>query len=173
MLKRFVPLALILIVIFGTIYTVAQQVLRIGANDPQIQVAIDLAHDAAIGNKITADPRKIDISQSLAPFVIVLDDKLNITSSNAYLDNKQPVPPKGVFEYAKSNMDDRITWQPKPGVRIALVVKYFEGKQKGYVAVGRSLTEVEKREDALLKLTGFGLATALGILLWFTFFKWE
>lgn len=173
MIKRFVPLALIVTIIFGTIYTVSQQVLRLTANDPQIQVASDLARDAAAGNTITADSRKVDLALSLSPFVIVLDDKLNIKSSNAYLEGKQPLPPKGVFDYAKTNLDDRVTWQPKKGVRLALVVKYFEGKQKGYIAVGRSLAEVEKRSDDLLKLTGFGLAAALGILIWFTFFKWE
>lgn len=173
MIKRFIPLALILVVIFGTIYTVAQQSLRLGANYPQIQIASDLARDAAAGKKITPDTQKVDLSLSLAPFVIVLDENLKVISSTAVLDGKQPIPPKGVFDFAKTNPDNRITWQPKKGVRLALVVKYFSGAQKGYIAVGRSLTETEKLDNTLLKLTGFGLGSALLILLWFTVFRWE
>lgn len=168
-----------MLVVFGTIYILAQHLNRLSANDPQIQMAYDLARDAAAGNQPIFDQKKVDLSQSLAPFVIVLDDKLKVVASNAVLDGKTPIPPKGVFEYAKNNPDDRITYQPKPGVRSALVVKYFDGRQKGlpagrqgYIAVGRSLTEVEKRSEDLLRLTGFGLVSAIGISLWFSIFKW-
>ena len=172
MIKKFFPTVILMLVVFGTIYILAQQILRLSANDPQVQIAYDLARDAASGNSLDYDQKKVDLSKSLAPFVIVLDDKLKVVSSNAVLDGKTPIPPKGVFDYAKNNPDDRVTYQPKSGVRAALVVKYFEGQQKGYVAVGRSLLEVEKREDYLLRMTAVGLVAAIAVSLWFSIFKW-
>ncbi len=172
MIKKFFPTVIIMFVVFGAMYILAQQSLRQGANDPQVQLAYDLARDAAAGNQPIFDQKKVDLAQSLAPFVIVLDDKLRVISSNALLDGKTPIPPKGVFDFAKNNPDDRVTYQPRPGIRSALVVKYFDGKQKGYVAVGRSLTEVEKRSDDLLRKTAVGLAAAIAVSLWFSIFKW-
>ena len=172
MIKKFFPTGIILLVVFGSMYIIAQQILRQGANEPQIQMSYDLARDVASGNQPIFDQKKVDLAQSPSPFVIVLDDKLRVTASNALLDGKTPIPPKGVFDFAKTNPDDRVTYQPKPGVRMALVVKYFDGKQKGYVAVGRSLTEVEKRSDQLLRMTGIGLVAAIAVSLWFSIFKW-
>jgi len=161
-----------MLVIFGSIYILFQQVLRFNANDPQIQMSTDLALNLANGVIDYPDSRKIDISKSLSPVTIVLDDKQRVLFNNASLDGKQPVPPKGVFDFAKTTSDNRITWQPKPGVRLALVVKYFDGRQKGYVAVARSLTEVENRSAALLRMTVVGLAIAIGTTFWFSIFKW-
>jgi hypothetical protein len=44
------------------------------------------------------------------------------------------------------------------------VVRPVIGKNSGYVAVGRSLREIEVREDNLLKITG--LAWLVGFILW-------
>ena len=49
------------------------------------------------------------------------------------------------------NGEDRVTWQPQGNVRIALVVTKVTGVQSGFIAAGRSLREVEKREDQLTK----------------------
>ncbi|MGA9069754.1 MAG: hypothetical protein WB424_05850, partial [Terracidiphilus sp.] len=59
------------------LYTIPQQVLRQGANDPQIQLAGDLAFRLEAG---TAAPdsvpaASVDIAHSLAPFVIAFDDE--------------------------------------------------------------------------------------------------
>jgi hypothetical protein len=53
----------------------------------------------------------------------------------------------GVFDYVRQHDQDRITWQPEPGVRIATVVAGYTGSQSGFVLAGRSLREVEKRES--------------------------
>ena len=40
--------------------------------------------------------------------------------------------------------EDRLTWQPEPGVRSATVVVHYQGAQAGFVMAGRSLREVGK-----------------------------
>ncbi len=45
--------------------------------------------------------------------------------------------------------EDRITWQPEPGIRSAVVVVHYTGATPGYVMAGRSLREVEWRIDRL------------------------
>jgi hypothetical protein len=49
----------------------------------------------------------------------------------------------------QTHSEDRITWEPRAGVRIAAVIVSFKGRAAGYVLAGRLLTEVEKREGAL------------------------
>jgi hypothetical protein len=51
------------------------------------------------------------------------------------------------LEYVRSHGEDRVSWQPEPGVRIAAVIIRYQGAQSGFVLAGRSLREVEVRED--------------------------
>jgi hypothetical protein len=68
----------------------------------------------------------------------------------------------------RAHGEDRITWQPAEGVRHAIVVDRYQG---GFVVGGRSLTAVERNEDALLRwvVIGWlaGIAAILGGLLLF------
>jgi hypothetical protein len=50
--------------------------------------------------------------------------------------------------------ENRVTWQPEPGVRIAAVVASYSGTQSGFVMAGRSLRETERRVDQLGELIG-------------------
>jgi hypothetical protein len=80
------------------------------------------------------------------------------------LDGAPQMPPKGVLASA-TDRQNRITWQPQSGVRIALVVQHFGGtNQNGYVLVGRSLKDAEVRETTLLwmAVAAVGLVVALG-----------
>jgi len=70
--------------------------------------------------------------------------------SNTQLHGKTPKLPQGVLAYTKAHQQDRLTWEPQAGVRIAAVVMYYHGlNQTGYILVGRSLREIEKREQML------------------------
>jgi hypothetical protein len=62
--------------IAGTGYLISQQVLRMSANDPQIQLAEDAAGRLAAGENAArvVPERLVDMANSLAPFVIVYDD---------------------------------------------------------------------------------------------------
>lgn len=152
-LRRFLPLSLLATSLCGIIFVTGQQMLRISANDPQIQMAEDIAQQLSTANdtfQITTLPR-INIGASLAPFVIIFDANGKILSSSGELDGKMPLLPDGVLAYTKEHDENRFTWQPKAGVRIASVVKHFSGRTTGYVLSGRSLREVEKQVDSLEK----------------------
>lgn len=155
--------ALLLLVIFGTIYTVVQQAQRSDANYPQIQ----MAEDVAVGADQKFRPEllvygKVDMAKSLAPFSIVYDKKTGKTvTGSGYLDGKIPAASKSMLEAAKGEPYSDVTWEPKKNVRIAAVI--VEAKDY-YVLSGRSLREVEKNETRTLQLAAIGCVVSLLIL---------
>jgi len=153
-LKIWLPIAVAVTGIAALAYVLVQQDLRQGANDPQIQIVEDAAVKLAAGAKPATliGAEKIEISESLTPFEIVTNEKGKIISSSATLDGAAPSIPKGVLTTAKEQGDNRVTWQPREGVRVALIAKYFGGATPGYVLAGRSLREVEVRENQMLTL---------------------
>lgn len=150
-LKRFIPFAVIITALCGLVYLTAQQNIRQGANDPQIQLSEDIATNLANGQKpetlLPANP--VEIGKSLAPFIIVFDDTGKALVTTAQLEGRTPTLPSGVLQYTKEHGQDRLTWEPKKGVRTAIVVTRYTGTHTGFVLVGRSLREVEKREERL------------------------
>jgi len=165
-LKYFLPLAVLTTAICGLSYLLVQQNIRQSANDPQIQIAEDIASDITTGK----DPRslkvdiKTDISKSLSPYVIIFDDKGVEIASSVQLDGKTPIVPAGIFEYVRTRGQNRFTWEPKNGVRSAVVVTRYTGRESGFVLVGRSMREVENREDRILKLTALAWLVTIGAL---------
>jgi hypothetical protein len=153
-LRHWLPLALITVAMCALIYLIAQQSLRWSANDPQIQWAEDAAATLGEGGSLSgiAPDVKVDIARSLAPFLIVYDERGEVLASSGFLHKKPPVLPGGVLDYVKQHGEDRISWQPEPGVRIAAVVTGYNGEYAGYVLAGRSLKEVEIREDQVFKI---------------------
>jgi hypothetical protein len=136
-------------------YTLVQQNIRSGANDPQIQMAEDAAAALAKGAPTSSvlTHRLVDIGASLSPYMVIYDENEKPIAGNGRLDSRPPTLPDGVLAFTKAHGEDRITWQPRRDVRAAIVVKYFQGDQSGFVMVGRSLREAEKRTSALLMLT--------------------
>ncbi len=170
--KLFIPLALITTITMGALYFVAQQNLRTNANDPQIQIAEDLSAQLADGRTTIAYINTIapvDISKTLSPFVFVYDDAGKMLAGTGKLAGENPSLPEGVLEATKKTGQDRITWQPQKDLRVALVIVRYEGDSSGFVAVGRSLREVEQRESVLgwqvLVLWIVGLVMILGMII--------
>ena len=64
-----------------------------------------------------------------------------------------------VFDQVRNGGQDRITWQPAPGIRGAVVIQPWRG---GFVVVGRSLRLVEERVHSIFVLTGFVWLVTLG-----------
>jgi hypothetical protein len=151
--------------LIGLIYGAVQQDIRQGANDPQIQMAEDIAAKLASGKQLQSvvPSEKVDLAKSLAPYVIIFDANGNPVASSAQLDGKIPTIPSGVFDYVRQNGEDRITWEPQTGVRSAVVVTQYKGLNSGFVLAGRSLREVEKREDNLLQILLLGWIVMLGV----------
>ena len=161
------PLAAAITVLSGLVYVAVQQNLRLSANDPQIQ----LAEDAALALSEGAQPstvvpaNSVDLGRSLAPYLMVFDDAGNVVASSVRLDGQPPVLPAGVLAYTKDHGEDRVTWQPKPGVRSATVLVRYGGQHPGVVLAGRSLREVEQRVDVVGSLVAMGWVAGLGLAL--------
>ncbi|HUC96709.1 MAG TPA: hypothetical protein VMR16_03555 [Candidatus Saccharimonadales bacterium] len=163
---RFLIIAIALIVttiIFGTIYASQQQILRIGANSPQIQIAEDAAESLNAGiNPISFTDTKVDIGKSLADFIIIYDKSGHIVSGDGYLNNQMPTVPIGVLKQSDGKDYSFVTWQPQTNVRIASV---SVATNKYYVFSGRSLKEVEKQEDKQLQFAAFGWFCSVIVIL--------
>jgi hypothetical protein len=153
-LRAWLPIAVVTIGLCGLIYLTVQQSLRLGANDPQIQMAEDAA--AALAQSQSADSllpaSKVDIAQSQASFMIIYDDIGTAIASSLMLHGRIPDLPVGVLDYVRANGEDRVTWQPEEGVRIAAVVVRYEGTQSGFMLAGRNLREAQTEQLAGLAL---------------------
>jgi len=150
-IKIWFPLTVLSTLFCGLVYATVQQNYRQSANDPQIQIAQDTIAtiNSGFSPKDAVFRNRIDISKSLAPFIIIYDESGKPITSGAVLDGKTPIPPKGAFDFAKKFGENRFTWEPKNGVRNAVVLAYYKGKESGFVLAGRSMREVEIRETRL------------------------
>jgi hypothetical protein len=155
-LRRWLPVAVAVTVLSGTVYVVAQQVLRTGANDPQVQMAEDAAAEGVTvaGSGLPA----VDMRTSLAPWMIVYGPDRREVGGSARLHGKLPDYPVSAFDFAPVGGRHEITWEPEPGVRAATVIVGFKG---GWIVAGRSLRLVEERETLALELTLAGWLAAL------------
>ncbi|MGE5262079.1 MAG: hypothetical protein ACM3S0_01750 [Acidobacteriota bacterium] len=161
-LRNVIPLIVVITLFSGMVYVAVQQVLRMSANDPQIAMAEDMAKALTDGQTVDALlPRaQVDIASSLSPYVVVFDDSGRAIASSGLLHDKMPTLPSGVLEYVRQNGEDRITWQPEPGVRSAVIVTRYGGARPGFVLAGRSLKEVENRvaqQEVLIGIGWFGI----------------
>jgi hypothetical protein len=152
------------------LYVIPLNVLRSGLNDPQIQLAGDLAARLAREGTLaeTAPDERIDMAQSLAPFVIVYDDQGRPVDSQAVLNGRVPSLPRGVFDDVRQHGEDRLSWQPvlgrESGVRIAAVVRRVEGAHPGFVLAGRNMREVEARIANVRTIAGLTWLGMLGLI---------
>ncbi len=159
--RALVQLALVSVCL-GFTYIATQQTLRQSANDPQIQLAEDVANRLTQGtsaqNLLPSD--SVEISHSLAPYIMFAEAGGNITTSSGMLDGQIPTLPNGLLHNVKQ--ETRVTWQPRPGIRQALVIVHVSGTSTQFVIAGRSLREVERKVD---QLNVFGLAAWCAALL--------
>jgi len=173
LIKTWTPLALVITAFCGLSYITVQQNYRMSANDPQIELAQDVSRQLSEGQNFQyfIPQRKIDMAKTLASYILIFDGNGKIIGSSITLNGQNPVVPQGVFAQTKRQGETRFTWQPQQGVRSALVMDYYSNpKTSGFVAVGRSLKEIEIREDNLEKMVAlawiFTLASSL-ILVYF------
>lgn len=153
------PIAVGLTLAAGMVYVAVQQSLRLGANALPVELAQDakaaLEQGRGLGEVLPPGP-SVAIERSLAPFVIVYDDSGKPLISSGKLDGEDPRLPQGVLDYTRSQGENRVTWQPRPGVRVALVVERYEKPNPGFLAAGRSLREVEVLISAVGNLVLLG-----------------
>lgn len=166
--RRWIPLAFLATALCGLVYLAVQQELRQSANDPQIQMAEDaaaqLATVSSTQNVIPTDP--VNINDSLSSYLTVYDTSGNPVAGNGTLDGALPKLPSGVFANVLNAGEDRFTWQPQSGVRDAVVVVRIETKNPGFVMAGRSLREIEYRENQTQVEAGaIWFCTLVGLLI--------
>ena len=171
------------------LYAIPQHVLRQDADDPQLQLADDLAArlEQGVAPAEAVPPGQVDMARSLSPFVIVYDDQGQPLASQAQLDGSAPAPPAGVFDYVRRNGEERVSWQPRlgsvstrdekvavegkigahrgHGLRIAAVVERVGGAHPGFVLAGRSMQQVEERIGQVEQMAGLAWIAMLGLIL--------
>lgn len=157
------------------IYASVQQVHRSMANDPQLQKARDICYAISHGKPYSGlfPSDTIEASISSAVFAVLYNEDGSPQQSSALLDGKLPQLPNGVIQFTKQNNEDVITWQPRSGVRLAMVVEKIPAPASGYIAVGRSLKETEERTQDLVNMMLITWASCMGVLLLhFLFMVW-
>src|SRR5690349_1554457 len=99
-----------LLVVFGTIYTVVQQSQRSDANYPQIQLAEDTSSGIKQGDlPATLVGQEVNMAKSLAPFTNVYNEKGGVILGSGNLDGKVPKPPLGMLQAAKGKEYHAVT----------------------------------------------------------------
>ena len=172
-MRKAVPWVAILIVItlvFGTVYAVVQQSLRLGANDPQVQLAEDTASslDQGANPALVLGTNVVNADKSLAPFIAIYDKTGTLVATNGSVAGGAPHVPVGVLRAASGRSYHAVTWQPGSKVRLAAV---SVAAHKYYVLSARSLKEVENRESIVFNIAALGwLASVivLGFSYWLT-----
>jgi hypothetical protein len=162
-LANWLPIAIVTVGICLLVYAAVQQSFRQSANDPEIQMAEDAASALAKGATVeTVVPlAEVDVQRSLSPFMIVYDDSGTVLKTSGLLNGQVSPLPDGVLGYTRVAGQDRVTWEPQQGVRMAALVVRYTGQQSGYVLAARSLREVEKREDQLFLIAGLAMLCIL------------
>jgi hypothetical protein len=152
------------------IYGAVQQTYRSGADDPQIQEAEDLNERSSRGVSIETYFRDtVELSRSLGIFTQAYSQAGTLMRSSGFLHGRWRAIPSGVLDFVRAHGQERFSWQPEPGVRMAMVVLRASSAEPGFFAVGRSLREVEKRERHLTEMV-FLSWVALVVLLTITAF---
>lgn len=164
----FVTLVLLITVIFGAIFGTGQQVLRGDSDYPQVEVVQQVQGIIEQGvplDVIVNSEEAINLEESMSLFVMIFDKDKNLVSSSAKIGEQSPTPPSESFDIAKSKGENKFTWQPQDGVRLAAVLKPVG--DKAFVLAGKSLKETDKRVQTLgvFTLIGWAVSIVLALLL--------
>lgn len=163
--KHWLPLGITIFLMTGLVYGLTQQNYRMTANDPQIQIAQDVAtainNGSAAPDAIVSPTPTTDIASSLSAFVAIYSATGTPIGSSVSLNGKLPTLPQGIFDNLKTKDQYRFTWQPESNVRIAAVISKYAGPASGYILAGRSIKEIEIREHNALIISGIA-----GLLMW-------
>lgn len=180
LVRRLLPWVLAFFLLTGIcvlVGIVAQQTYRQSANDPQIQLAEEMSvafennqfTDETLQSSFSAFiPSKIavNLASSASPWIQVYGDSGDVLLSSAKLETDSTVHvPKQVFEEVHKKGEYRGTWEPKKGIRQAIVITKFSGLKNGYIVVGRSLREGESRVNSVYTLVAIGWGIMIGVII--------
>ncbi len=143
-----------------------QQSTRMSADDQPIIVGETILKELSSGAQPsdTVPELKTDLRQDPTVFAIVTDGERHVIASSASLDGKTPLPPKGTFDFTKTNNTDHYTWQPSSDVRLATrMYKYGTDNNGGYIITGQSLKLTENKINTYTVLAA---AAWIAVLIW-------
>jgi hypothetical protein len=163
---RWVQLSALATAMSLMVYFAAQQVGRQLANDPQIQLAREARDVIAAGapSESVVPRDQIDIAKSSSPWVQVINDSGRVIASSMRLHGELRTLPRAVFDNVRTYGEERVTWQPESGVRMATVTVLTPGSPGHFVTAGRSLAETEERINKLGKALLIGWLTTIIVL---------
>ncbi len=160
-------LAAISTVLALALYAIPQQVLRRGADDPQVELAGNLTWqlEQGIAPKDAVPGSTVEMTRSLSPFIGAYDEQGQSLASQARLNGQTPALPSGVLDFVRQHGEDRFTWRPVQGVRIAAIVQRVNGAHPGFVLAGRSLREEGARQQAVKHMATLAWLAMLSLIL--------
>ena len=172
-LGPFLFLAVSWTIVCGLIYAAVQQNYRQSANDPQIADIQDVTAALNAGQQLNLAPDGTNLNTSMSTFIVLFDKNGNSLGSNALLDGTMPKLPQGIFKsYKNSDPFKTFTWQPEKGIREAVVLGKVSSTGQ-YVAIGRSLKQIEFRENDLAEMVATGWIFLILLSLFSTYFFFE
>jgi hypothetical protein len=158
-----IALALIATIVCATVWLDRGLSLRNGADRQPERLAQAARTRLAAGTGPQAVlPAPVDAASSSAPFVMVFDRNGRVLASSGELNGQAPQLPAGVLDWVLRHGEDRITWQPAPGLREATVILPYGGRHPGFVLVAQSLGGVSNQQSELSRTVLF---VWLGVLL--------
>lgn len=102
---------------------------------------------------------RLDPSVHTGQFVIVTNAKRVVLASGIELAGATPLPPENAFVAASERSPRLFTWRLKDDLPVAAAVAAFRSfSGEGYVIVGRSLAEHQRRAASDVWLAGAALA---------------
>ncbi|HJW00264.1 MAG TPA: hypothetical protein VJ617_14330 [Arthrobacter sp.] len=104
---------------------------------------------------------RLELGPDSGVFTIVYGEDDQPTSGTVTLHGSLPVLPAGVLRAARTSGSDAVTWQPEPGLRMAVVARPAAGK---VVVAGQSLAPFEDRDRMVLLFLSAGWLGSLVVL---------
>lgn len=146
--------------IFGSMYVVFQQSGRRTANvAPAAAAAAQLQ---LLGSVPAPAVPRVELTTDSGVFVIVYGSDDKPEAGSVTLHGALPAVPPGVLDTARASGTDVVTWQPDPGLRMAVVARSSAGR---VVVAGQSLAPFEATDRIImlyLALAWLGSVIVLG-----------
>lgn len=152
--------AVITTVVFASVYLALQQMAR-----QEVNIA-PAAAAAAQAQQIGSDPATgphLELTKDSGLFLIVYGGDNKVIHTTVALHGEVPNLPVGVLEATRARGTDAVTWEPEPGLRMAIVSRDVGGK---VVVAGQSLTPyeaIDKRTQLVLAAGWLASMVLLGV----------
>jgi hypothetical protein len=154
-----VTLSVLITAAAAGVYVIGQQAGRLGADDVPRAMATRAAEQLSQGMAPAqvVGTSQVDLVADPTPFMIVYDQADHVLASGATVAGEPPTLPSGVLDAAVAGGEHHVSWQPRPGVREAVVaLPWGDGRSSGVVVAGASLQPTESRSRALLGVAAIG-----------------